>query len=699
MRIKWTLIILLFSLYASAQLPQGADWQWAHAMGSNYDHNTIQGWNESIVNTVEDKQGNYYVLANCLNKYLIDDDTVFTGYGPMFGYSAILIKFDCNGQIQWQKMMGATVNQVDVVGLTLIYDEKNDGVYMKFRSTNDGATYLGNQFGHADTVFTAPQAPNRKFYWASYSNAGSLRWLRPDFHSPMHGSPAYQHVRTIPNDGIYVHMNSSFAAGIDSPVVLNHDTLQFRTNYWVKYDEDLNYLWSKKISEPWPTINGNPLGVNDLAISPDGYVYMVGQLYAPNDDSTLINDTLYTADGGYRAVLVKMDLQGDVKWVKVSDAAYIDGLRRIVISKQGRIYVMGNAQRGSTNMFGYSVQAFGGTYIHQNYIIEIDSNANLINGINADYKIAEANSMDMIDHNGSIYYAGAAINDSIFLDGRVLYRIGDSHSCKITKLDPDLNILWTKYIMNDDNNSPGNKRMRYQSGLVNEQGNVLIYGEVHFAFNLDSVRRYNNHGGAIDNFMAQFGVSCTSSEAIIAPLEPTELIANGTGLTTIDVSWHDNANYEHGFYIYRSNTQNGTYSLIDSVLSNVSNYQNINLQQSTTYWYKVAAYNSSGVSYYTNIDSARTADTTIVSINEVVQKGSLTIAPNPFAEHTTISFSDNLTGSEMVIYDVTGRRVKSIKLNGSAVQLSNDGMSSGSYYYEVEGRKDKMKYRGSITVQ
>jgi hypothetical protein len=73
----------------------------------------------------------------------------------------------------------------------------------------------------------------------------------------------------------------------------------------------------------------------------------------------------------------------------------------------------------------------------------------------------------------------------------------------------------------------------------------------------------------------------------------------------IDLQWQDNSDNEDGFKIERSS--DGTnFNQIATVGAGVTTYPNTGLAPSTTYWYRVRAFNAGGDSDYSNVASATT---------------------------------------------------------------------------------------------
>jgi hypothetical protein len=96
------------------------------------------------------------------------------------------------------------------------------------------------------------------------------------------------------------------------------------------------------------------------------------------------------------------------------------------------------------------------------------------------------------------------------------------------------------------------------------------------------------------------------ASTLVLPIAPSLLQANAVSAAQINLGWNDNSTNETGFKIERANFSGGPYSLLATVGPGTKSFSDLNLQGTTTYYYRIYAYNFIGASAYSNETNATT---------------------------------------------------------------------------------------------
>ena len=116
------------------------------------------------------------------------------------------------------------------------------------------------------------------------------------------------------------------------------------------------------------------------------------------------------------------------------------------------------------------------------------------------------------------------------------------------------------------------------------------------------VRAYNATGNSGYSNTSEATTTSGTSSKFSAP---SNLVAVARSDQQIDLTWQDNSTTETGFKLYRS-TDNISFSRIATLDANVTSFSNTGRPASTTYYYKVLAFNGTGNTAYSNTTSATT---------------------------------------------------------------------------------------------
>ncbi|KGK91517.1 cell wall-binding protein [Desulfosporosinus sp. HMP52] len=163
---------------------------------------------------------------------------------------------------------------------------------------------------------------------------------------------------------------------------------------------------------------------------------------------------------------------------------------------------------------------------------------------------------------------------------------------------------------------------------------------------------------------------------------PTDLTATAESSSEIYLDW-DSVSEATSYYVYRSTTSSGTYSKIGTATS--SRYTDSDLEEDTTYYYKVKSVRNSKTSEYSSKDYAKTLD------SDEDEDESLS-APTDFtatAESSSEIYLDWDSVSEATSYYVYRSTTSSgtyskIGTATSSKYTDSDLKSDTTYYYKVK---------------
>ncbi len=190
------------------------------------------------------------------------------------------------------------------------------------------------------------------------------------------------------------------------------------------------------------------------------------------------------------------------------------------------------------------------------------------------------------------------------------------------------------------------------------------------------------------------------------PAAPTNLAAAAVSSSQINLTWTDSDNTEQGFKIERCTGAGcGDFAQIATVGANVTSYANTGLTASTSYSYRVRAYNASGDSGYSNTATAVTqaapavpyAPSNLVATAVSKSQINLTWTDNAtnetgfYIERCKGSTCTNFTRIATVAADVTG--------------FNNTGLAKGITYcyrvqaYNASGNSDYSNIAAATTLR
>jgi fibronectin type 3 domain-containing protein len=172
-------------------------------------------------------------------------------------------------------------------------------------------------------------------------------------------------------------------------------------------------------------------------------------------------------------------------------------------------------------------------------------------------------------------------------------------------------------------------------------------------------------------------VSATTVPTI--PVAPSNLRFTNRTTTRLDLAWNDNSNNESGFLIQSSLT-GVTYTNLDTVGANVTDYEVRGLNVGTTYFFQVAAFNAGGTSSFSGATSWQTLPTAPATptFTSILAGSSSQININWTNVANEIGY--NLYRS---LNDVSYTGITTLSANVTG--FTNSGLSAGTlYFYKIE---------------
>ena len=166
------------------------------------------------------------------------------------------------------------------------------------------------------------------------------------------------------------------------------------------------------------------------------------------------------------------------------------------------------------------------------------------------------------------------------------------------------------------------------------------------------------------------------------PGTPIDLTGNKVNPTTIELSWTDSGDLEDGFIIERKTGTAPGFVEIGRTALDVTSYTDENIDEALPHSYRVAAYNATGTSGYTNIVSFSGDVDVVVSLEDNQELEF--VYPNPASDK--LSFNSHLVNQidEIRIFDTKGQKVIDHKMIDSVEEhLDISFLSKGLYLMHI----------------
>lgn len=169
------------------------------------------------------------------------------------------------------------------------------------------------------------------------------------------------------------------------------------------------------------------------------------------------------------------------------------------------------------------------------------------------------------------------------------------------------------------------------------------------------------------------------------PDAPGGLMVDTVGSNHVDLIWNDNSDNEEGFILQRKEASNA-YIIVDTLDVDMTGYSDTGLTISTTYTYRVTAFNISGNAPWSDELEVTTTPTGIYPGNMDLH---VNIYPNPLNNGILFIEREGFTGKITVVArDMNSRKIYEKSFYGKRVEIpASRFQSKGMYVFSITTNK------------
>ncbi|MBK8659778.1 MAG: T9SS type A sorting domain-containing protein [Bacteroidetes bacterium] len=325
MRILTVLLLLLYGFVSSAQ-----NYVWAKGEGGI--------GNDAANGIALDADGNTYITGNFAGS------ANFSGQSIQGGnlYDVFIAKYGPSGNLLWVKSNGGVNNEQ---GNAI----RVKGGFIYICGFMEDSCYFGNQLfltsGEAD-VFTA-----------KYDLDGNLIWVRKA------GGTGFDYASSLDvDDQGHIYIAGTYENAITFDTAQLSTTNLFAESFYAKYDGNGQLLWAK-------STKGNSTNqLTGIAVAGDA-LYTTGFF---GGNFKIGNTSLNSSTPSYDIVLARLDLNGNLQWMKKAGSTLEDAANALCIDQAGQA-IIGGYFAGTASFDNHTV-----TYYDYNdaFVAKYDSSGN-----------------------------------------------------------------------------------------------------------------------------------------------------------------------------------------------------------------------------------------------------------------------------------------------------------------------------------
>src|ERR1035437_2839022 len=484
---KKTIILLMIILPIIGTINlHSQTFQWANRMGSVFQSGNL-GDNEQVAGVGTDNAGNVYVAGKVMGFPTFGVGS-YTSHGNY--YQGFLAKYNCSGNLIWVQLLLDNYGGDKVTGLAV---DGAGNCYLNGFAASD-TTYFGN------TQYTFGNSPG--WFIAKYDSSGAVQW--------------HIFTQTVPGAeterGPVIGINSQgniIAAGWNYTPGIVFPGINLRKGDFIAAFNPTTgaCLWGTNIDTVAVNSNQIYLEILSMKIGTDDDIYFTGWFV----DTVKIGSYILNAGNGNHGFILKFNSNGNPIWAKQDYAVSGFSGNQTMALSGNFIYIFGSALRNDT-VFNYRITN-SGTQVQNNFILKLDTAANLIWGICQD--------SENVVYSGPLPALEADNNGNLFCTTGFARKIkwGTSYTSIISnpstgvnpyllKLSPSGQVLALTSI--PSYNTSTNAYDGGEGIAINSLGDIYIGGAFSQKLWATAGDTVYNSGGNVDLFLVKYGAICSN---------------------------------------------------------------------------------------------------------------------------------------------------------------------------------------------
>lgn len=280
-----------------------------------------------------DKDDNVYLASELRDATDMDPGPGVYMLTPFGAVDAFVAKYDTNGNLVWAKQFGGSQDTAP----------RSDGLDI---DDNNNVIICGNFYNAVDfdpgpNTFAMTASPNIQSFIVKLDSNGDFIWAKQFGNSPLvNSSSNIADVKCDKLGNIYTVGDFSGDCDFDTgPGTFTLEGTSLRDGYIAKLDPTGELVWARRIGN---TSNEffDFAESRGIAVDSENNVYTAGNFAGPFDFDPGPDTHIVTADN-YDWYVLKLNGQGDFKWVSVFGGSEIDFGADVAVDRDGSVYTVG----------------------------------------------------------------------------------------------------------------------------------------------------------------------------------------------------------------------------------------------------------------------------------------------------------------------------------------------------------------------